>query len=87
MSPVHEPSQSKLAKVQQKVLRKATGLVLDSVTIICGVEVDVENLVHAPHPTYAVVNAGEGILGAEVQGGHQPIQSNPVLSTSKRQAA
>ena len=57
----------KIAKVHQKVPRKATCLALDSVTITHGVEVSVENLVHAPHLACAVVNAGDGILGAQVE--------------------
>jgi hypothetical protein len=42
-------------------------LALDLVTITHGVEVGFENCVHAPHLACAVVNAGDGILGAQVE--------------------
>ena len=57
----------KIAKVHQKVPRKATCLALDSVTITHGVEVCFENFVHVPHLACAVVNASDGILGAQVE--------------------
>ena len=57
----------KIAKIRQEIPRKATCLALDYVTITRGVEVGVENFIHAPHLACAVVNAGDGILGAQVE--------------------
>jgi hypothetical protein len=44
-----------------------TGFALDSVTVTHGVELSVENLVHAPHLAYAVVSARKSILGAQIE--------------------
>jgi hypothetical protein len=57
----------KVAKVHQEVPREATCLALDSVTITHGVESGVENFFHAPHLACAVVHAGEGILGEQIE--------------------
>ena len=57
----------KVTEVHQEVPRKATGLALDSTTFTCSAEVGAENLFHAPHLAYAVVNAGEGILSAQIE--------------------
>jgi hypothetical protein len=66
-SQVRHVSLVNVTKVHQEVPRKATGLALDSTTLTFSAEVGVENLFHAPHLAYAVVNASEGILGAQIE--------------------
>ena len=57
----------KMPKIHQEVLKKATGLALNSVTITYGVGVGVENPFHAPQLAYAVVNACKGILSVQIE--------------------
>jgi hypothetical protein len=67
LSRVRHVSLVEVTKVHQEVPRKSTGLAFDSATLTCSAEVGAENLFHAPHLAYAVVNAGEGTLGAQIE--------------------
>jgi hypothetical protein len=64
---VRHVSRVKVTKVYQEVPRKSTSLALDSASLTCSAEVGAESLFYALHLAYVVVDAGKGILDAQIE--------------------